>query len=141
MVEGNCLCGHVCYRVARRIERAYQCHCSLCRKQGSAATNLATLVDAADFEWLAGESGVTRYRRESGFSSNFCASCGTTVPNALRASSWMWIPLGGLDGELAPHTVVHLYTESRASWDDTVIACEAFATMPDLDAFARLLGL
>jgi hypothetical protein len=33
-MQGGCLCGAVEFRVEDIYPKAYQCHCSLCRKQG-----------------------------------------------------------------------------------------------------------
>ncbi|MCP5182288.1 MAG: GFA family protein [Pseudomonadales bacterium] len=127
------------YEVSGSVDRAYQCHCSLCRKQGSSASSFATIVAAADFRWLQGEQGVTRFRKRSGFSSYFCSNCGATVPNQLRTNPLVWIPLGGLETSVSPRVVVHLYADSRAPWDTDQLAGRVYAEMPGLDEFMALL--
>jgi hypothetical protein len=45
-MHGSCLCGAVEFRVEDIYPKAYQCHCSLCRKQGGASSSLAIIVEA-----------------------------------------------------------------------------------------------
>lgn len=139
MFRGRCLCGRVKYSISSSLRGAYMCHCSLCRKQGSTASNLATIVDAASFSWDEGSECVNPFRKNTGFSSYFCRVCGSTVPNPLRSSPHVWIPLGALEGDLRPQVVAHIYAESRASWDTMPLEGNVFDTMPPLEEFLAML--
>ena len=137
-VSGRCLCGAVRYELATGVRRTYRCHCSLCRKQGSTRSSFATLVDARDFRWTAGEDGVTRFRKPTGFSSFFCSRCGASVPNPLRDGTMVWVPLGGLEAEVSATVVAHLYVKDRAPWDDEALVGRVYDEMPELQAFVGL---
>ncbi|CAB9514817.1 expressed unknown protein [Seminavis robusta] len=124
MMEGSCLCKAVTFRVDAHVSRLYQCHCSLCQKQSGSTSNTATIVKASDFRWLAGEDSITKWQRETGFSSHFCKTCGCPVPNPLRNTPYYWIPMGLIDAntddsslEKGAQVRVHLFCKSKASWD------------------------
>ena len=116
-MQGNCLCGKVVFEILSPIRNLYQCHCSLCRKQGGSASNTATFVADNAFRWLAGQGNVTSWVKPTGFRSDFCSTCGSPVPNPLRTSGYWWIPAGLLDGALEAEVVAHLFVASAAKWD------------------------
>ena len=46
-MQGKCLCGQVAFEILGAVPKLYQCHCSLCRKQGGSTSNTATIVAIA----------------------------------------------------------------------------------------------
>jgi hypothetical protein len=138
-VKGGCLCGSVEFTVSDIGRNIYQCHCSLCRKQGGSASNSGTVVPLEKLEWTKGREHVTAWRKETGFSSSFCSHCGSPVPNQLGGSDFYWIPVGTLED--APFQIVaNLYIDSKASWGVVAPTGERFETMPELDNFIALLS-
>jgi hypothetical protein len=116
-MQGSCLCGAIEFRVEDIYPKAYQCHCSLCRKQGGASSSLAIIVEARNFSWITGREHISSYVRPTGFRSDFCARCGSPVPNPLRTTAYFWVPAGLLDDLETLETGAHLYTGSKASWE------------------------
>jgi hypothetical protein len=116
-MRGQCLCGSVSFEVSVAAPRLYQCHCSLCRKQGGSASNTAAIVGAGNFRWLGGQAQVSSWVKETGFRSDFCAICGSPVPNPLRGTSYYWVPAGLLDDDRDLEIRAHFYVDSKASWD------------------------
>lgn len=116
-VTGSCLCGEVRYEVRGPFPKLYQCHCSLCRKQGGSVSNTGLIVAADKFCWTAGESGIGRWQRPTGFRSWFCARCGSTVPNPLRDTGYVWVPAGTLDDDAAFEIGAQLFLASRMPCD------------------------
>jgi hypothetical protein len=116
-VRGSCLCGEVRFAVSGPFPKLYQCHCSLCRKQGGSVSNTGLIVAAGNFRWLAGEEGLGRWQRSSGFRSWFCARCGSTVPNPLRDTGYVWVPAGALDDDAPLEIVAQLFLASRMACD------------------------
>ncbi|WP_227510381.1 GFA family protein [Acinetobacter equi] len=55
-----------------------------------------------NFEWLSGFELTKTYKKETGFTANFCTLCGSTLPNQVPSLALMWIPLGALDNEITP---------------------------------------
>ena len=137
-MKGSCLCGNVQFDVTG-VKNIYQCHCSLCRKQGGSASNSGTVVPLENLEWVKGKDSIKSWVKESGFRSDFCINCGSPVPNPLRGLDYYWIPVGALeDGPF--EIVANLYTDSKAQWGVVSPTGERFKTMPELNEFIALLG-
>ncbi|KAB0491272.1 GFA family protein [Pseudomonas vancouverensis] len=118
MATGQCLCGTVRFSLEVEPRFFYRCHCTLCRKQTGVGHNLATLVKAPDFRWEAGQEVVKSWLKPTGYRNDFCAQCGSTVPNVLRDSPYYWIPLGLLDGKLDAECIGDFCTADAMPWDD-----------------------
>ncbi|MGC2778610.1 MAG: GFA family protein [Bradyrhizobium sp.] len=140
-MQGSCLCGAVEFRVEGFAAKAYQCHCSLCRKQGGTSASLAIIVEARNFSWVAGREQISSYVRPTGFRSDFCASCGSPVPNPLRTTAYYWVPTGSLDDAETVEIAAHLYTGSKASWESIPSDAPHFETVPKLSHLIELLSL
>ncbi|AER34415.1 MULTISPECIES: GFA family protein [Pantoea] len=117
MISGRCLCGTVVFKLAQQPSHFYRCHCSLCRRQTGTGHNLATLVHADQFSWLAGEADISSWRRPQGYRNDFCRHCGSTVPNLLRGRPLIWLPIGLLDEDLALQCAGDFCLEDAMSWD------------------------
>lgn len=136
---GQCLCETVSFEILTDIPQLYQCHCSLCRKQSGAASNCGTFVATADFCWRSGQDNVNNWRKDSGFSSSFCKTCGSPVPNILGDTELMFIPVGVL-ADVKRSVVAHLYCDSKASWDVIADSDAVFhAQLPDLMELQKAL--
>jgi hypothetical protein len=107
-------------------------------KRGTAAS-LAIIVDARDFSWLAGREQISSYVRPTGSRSDFCARCGSPVPNPLRITSYYWVPAGLLDDAETVEVAAHLYTGSKASWETIPSDAPHFETVPKLSHLMELL--
>ncbi|MFT7461664.1 MAG: hypothetical protein ACI909_004367 [Planctomycetota bacterium] len=136
---GKCLCGEVQFEIAGKMPNLYQCHCALCRKQGGSASNSATIVHESNFSWKTGADKIAYYKKDTGFSSDFCSICGSTVPNRLRESDKYWVPAGLLEGNEGEEIVAHIYTQSKAGWDRIPESGQHFDEMPDVETFYQLL--
>ena len=117
MTSGQCLCGAVRFSLEVEPRYFYRCHCSLCRKQTGVGHNLATLVKADEFRWLAGQALISSWQKPSGYRNDFCSACGSTVPNPLRQTPYFWIPLGLLDVELSSACIGDFCTDDAMPWD------------------------
>lgn len=116
-LQGSCLCGAVRFEVDGPFPKLYQCHCSLCRKQGGSVSNTGLIMAADKFRWLEGEAKVGKWQRSTGFRSWFCQRCGSTVPNPLRDTGYVWVPTGALDGDGPLEVGAQLFLGSKTSWD------------------------
>lgn len=139
MLRGKCLCEAVAFEISGATPRLYQCHCSLCRKQGGSISNTATIVAKDNFRWLSGEDRISSFVLPTGFRSDFCSTCGSTVPNPLRNTPYYWVPSGLFDGSEKLQIAVHLYVGSRAAWDTAPLSGTQFETMPEMLAFIEAL--
>jgi hypothetical protein len=138
-MRGECLCGAVAFEIAGPVPKLYQCHCSLCRKQGGSTSNTATVVAASSFRWLSGQERIGSYVKPTGFRSDFCSICGSTLPNPLRDTGYYWVPSGALDASEKLEITVHLFVGSRAAWDTAPLVGTQYETMPEMDEFIRAL--
>jgi hypothetical protein len=138
-MHGKCLCGSVEFEVAGKSLGLYQCHCSLCRKQGGSSSNTATIVGAENFLWLSGQEHISSWVRDTGFRSDFCSKCGSPVPNPLRGTPYYWVPVGLLDDEQELEIVAHVFVGSKASWEIISQQGVRYETIPELPEFIALL--
>jgi len=138
-VRGACLCDAVQFEVDGPYPFLYQCHCSLCRKQGGSTSNTGLIVDADKFRWVAGEGLISRWARASGFRSHFCSRCGSPVPNPLRDTGYIWVPSGLLDGDGPLEIGAQLYVQSKAHWAKLPSGVRLFDAAPELKEMIALL--
>lgn len=138
-LHGSCLCGSVEFSVTDINRNMYQCHCTLCRKQGGSASNSATIVPLQQVEWLKGKDKIHSWVKDTGFRSDFCSICGSAVPNPLRGMDYYWIPVGTLDD--APFTMAaNIYVGSKASWGVVATTGAQFETAPEFAEFIPMLA-
>lgn len=138
-MRGQCLCEAVSFEIVGVTPKLYQCHCSLCRKQGGSTSNTGTVVAAENFRWLSGKENISTFVKPTGFRSDFCSTCGSTVPNPLRNTPYVWVPSGMLEGTENLEIAVHLYVGSRAAWDKAPLTGQLFETMPEMLTFIKML--
>ncbi len=97
-MNGSCLCGTIEFELTHKPAVFYRCHCSLCRKQSGVGYNIATLVKDSEFRWIKGENCIASWSKPTGYRTDFCNVCGSTVPNSLRDVPYVWVPVGLIDG-------------------------------------------
>ena len=138
-MRGSCLCGSVEFEISGDLPGIYQCHCSLCRKEGGSASNAAVVVDAANVSWTAGRELISSYVRPTGFRTDFCSRCGSPVPHPLRTTSYYWVPVGLFDDEAKLNVEAHVFTDSKASWDVISPHGRRFEAAPEPAEFMELM--
>lgn len=127
--SGSCLCGEVRFAVCGSFDRFYLCHCSHCRKDTGSAHAANLFSATAELQWLAGERSVqsyglagTRHRR------CFCRVCGSALP--YQDPGLLVVPAGSLDSELSIRPDAHIFTASRAGWDEGLENVPAWPQLP-----------
>jgi hypothetical protein len=117
--RGSCLCGAVAYRLTAPPIRCRTCHCSRCRKAGSAAhvSYLATSFEGVRF--TRGEDRVVTYAVPGAryFKHAFCQDCGSTMPRKDAERGIAIVPMGSLDDDPGIRPASRIYVGSRAAWD------------------------
>lgn len=133
ILRGSCLCGTVCYSVSPPFVQFYHCHCSRCRKSTGTAHATNLYAPRKQFMWTSGQNNIVHYDviPKKRFASVFCKTCGAKVPYP-RDENLMIIPAGSLDDDpnVTPH--VHVFWDSRASWDDTHDLLPKFSERPNV---------
>ena len=139
LMRGKCLCGSVEFELVGAVPKLYQCHCSLCRKQGGSSSNTATIVSAESLRWVCGKEHISSWIKDTGFRSDFCSICGSPVPNPLQNRPYYWVPVGLLEGDPQREIVAHVFLGSKASWAAVSPHGMHYETMPELSEFMALL--
>lgn len=128
--SGSCLCGKVKFLINKDIHTMYHCHCSLCRKQSGTGANSATLVSETLFEWVSGINFIGTFKKDSGFTSCFCISCGSPVPNNVGNSPFIWIPLGLLNEMPVIKRRLGFCLNSKSNWAPIVQVDKEYSELP-----------
>jgi hypothetical protein len=131
-VSGSCLCGAVAFAAATIPTRVVNCYCSLCRRSRAAAFSSTLLVGREAFRWDRGEARIRSYAMPTPrkYGTDFCAECGSPVPNAAGGAAMVMLPTGAIDSPLPSLPAVHLYVGSKASWYDIADAWPQFEELP-----------
>ena len=138
-MNGKCLCGEVKFLIEGSLPNFYQCHCSLCRKATGTSSNTATFVNKNNLKWLSGKKNITKYSHSSGFRSNFCSVCGSPVPNIINNTEIYCVPAGLIDECNNSKIVAHLYTASKANWDNICKDGTKYDERPEIEALNKSL--
>lgn len=138
-MKGSCLCGSIGFEIDADALSAYQCHCTLCKKQSGSSSNSATLVEQSSFRFIKGSDLIKSWVKQSGFRSDFCSNCGSPVPNPIRALGLIWVPLGLLPVDVKPQEVIHLCMSTLSSWHLVADGSQQFQALPDLNELKKLL--
>lgn len=126
---GSCLCGAVRYEVEGVFEHFFLCHCSHCRKDTGSAHAANLFAAGATLRWLAGQDKVSTFRLPgTRHARSFCAICGSALP--LAAPGMLVVPAGSLDDAPGMRPQAHLFTASRADWDDALETLPGFERFP-----------
>lgn len=128
--EGSCLCGAVHYELTGTPDRFFLCHCSRCRKgTGSAHASNMFLADAA-LTFISGSDLITTFSVEGARHSRaFCSRCGSPLPMA-QPGDRVKLPAGSLDTAAGMRPLAHIWTASRADWDDHLEDVPGFDERP-----------
>jgi hypothetical protein len=140
-MNGQCLCGAVKFRLKQKPSNIYQCHCSQCRKITGTSSNSSCIVHKSEFEWLEGKSNISSYSHDSGYRSDFCRTCGSSLPNEIRGTSFYWVPVGALDDSMNIKVVAHLCVNSKASWERIIGEGIKYSGVPDFNELLTVVGL
>lgn len=121
MIRGSCLCGGVCFEVARTVGPFELCHCSRCRKSCGSAFVSGVGVKTSDYRLIQGAELIRTYQapvveRPPGYSTSFCGRCGSPVPNPSPHSAWFEIAAGLFDDDPGTRPDKHIFVEYRAPW-------------------------
>lgn len=130
MLSGNCLCGDIQYELNHDIHTLIFCHCSRCRKESSSTFNTATPIPASTLLFTKGKDKLG-YFSENRVTRTLCPRCGShfyTVrdndPDTFR------FRVGTLNTPIYPEKKIHIFTDSKASWDTICDDYPQFAEMP-----------
>jgi hypothetical protein len=117
LIEGECFCGTVQYRIDGDLTRARSCHCSRCRKAFSGASSAyAELVDPESLIWVSGSDNLQNFSSQQDWELVFCKTCGTTICGTHQGHMH-GVALGTVNGDPGVEIEAHIFVGSKAPWD------------------------
>ena len=129
--SGSCLCGEVQFEVDGPFEKFYLCHCSYCRKDTGSAHGANLFSRSASLRWLSGEaSAVVFILPNTRHARSFCSRCGSALPHVQMGGELLIVPAGSLDTDVPIQPQAHLFTASRANWDNGLESVKKFERFP-----------
>jgi len=127
-IRGSCLCGGVRYQFEGKAFLFNHCHCVQCRKSHGAAFASNLHLKPEQFQWLAGESLVSRYESSPGCKRSFCSVCGGNV--AIVLHDQVVVPAASVDDPLDAKPQLTLFAGEKVDWVDVAADIPAFKTWP-----------
>jgi hypothetical protein len=126
---GSCLCGAVRFEITGQFEQFYLCHCDYCRKGSGSAHGANLFSSTAQLTWIEGEDKKTLFQLPATRHHKcFCSICGSALPCTL--GTMLVAPAGSLDRAVSIKPDAHIFTSSRAAWDDRLELVPSFERFP-----------
>lgn len=115
-VEGRCLCGALHWSYDAPFSTMLHCHCSACRKHHGTLFATTVVGPLSTFHWRAGTEKIGTWQSSAQERRGFCAVCGSKVPRVEHDTQRVFMPAGGLEGELGIRPQLHLFVGSKPAW-------------------------
>ena len=116
--KGSCLCGKVRFEIEGAFESFFLCHCEYCRKDTGSAHAANLFSTTARVNWLSGQDGIKTYNLPATrHTKSFCSKCGSALPYTQEDGEWIAVPAGSLDDKVPIKPNAHIFTASKADWD------------------------
>ena len=113
---GGCLCGGVRYEIRGRLGAITLCHCSQCRRfHGGAAPYASARREKLSFT---SERSLAWFQSSPLVKRGFCRECGSSLFWSHEDLPLIEIAMGTVDGATGMHTTAHIWTDSRADWEN-----------------------
>jgi hypothetical protein len=116
MTTGRCLCGDVQYEIDGAISPIWLCHCSKCRRANGSAFHAGAICKPEQLRWISGEDSIREYEDTPTYKVRFCSRCGSPVPSHLAQYGFVFLHVGGLDGDPGRGIDHHIFVGSKAPW-------------------------
>lgn len=130
--KGSCLCGAVTFEIEGDFDRFFLCHCSRCRKDTGSAHAANLFSSSAKLKWLSGEDRVKNFQLpETRHSKSFCVECGSALPRIKEDGKLLVVPAGCLDSDFSIKPYAHIFTGSKANWDNDLEKIRQFNQLPE----------
>jgi hypothetical protein len=128
---GSCLCGTVRFEVKGDFDSFYLCHCQHCRKDTGSAHAANLVSQSAKLTWQSGMDVVASFTLPgTRHSKSFCKLCGSALPSTAIAGLLV-VPAGCLDTKVSILPTAHIFTSSKAAWDEKLGEVPKFEGLPE----------
>jgi hypothetical protein len=131
-IKGSCLCGGVAFEVTGTPTSVNNCHCSRCRKARGTAHATNAVMPLSGVRYVRGEELLTSYMPPGAktFKHVFCRVCGSSMPRLDEHRQIAVIPMGAFDDDPGVRPGRHIFTDSKAAWDEIVDGLPVFPGAP-----------
>ena len=127
---GSCLCGAVRFEVKGDFDSFYLCHCHHCQKDTGSAHSANLFSHSAELVWRSGADAVTSFTLPgTRHNKSFCRLCGSALPN-IQVAGLLVVPAGCLDSRITTLPTAHIFSSSRAVWDEGLGEVPEFDGLP-----------
>ena len=128
--KGSCLCGSVTFEIKGDFDSFYLCHCKHCQKDTGSAFAANLFSSSAILTWTSGVDAVTTFTLEkTRHSKSFCKICGSALPSA-QSQNMLVVPGGCLDTRLLIKPTAHIFSASKAAWEESLDTLKKFERLP-----------
>lgn len=117
----SCLCENIKFEINWTFDSFYLCHCKYCRKDTGSnhASNLFS--KNAKIKWITWLDFIKTFNyKNTRHSINFCSNCASHMPILQDNWNTLVIPAWCLDTKIDITPNWHIFTESKASWDENL---------------------
>ena len=130
-VKGSCLCGSVNFEIDGDFDSFFLCHCSYCRKDTGSAHGANLFSSNAKLKWKSGQDLVKNFKLTgTRHTKSFCSECGSAMPIEVPESGFIVVPAGSLDEEISIKPTAHIFTASKAKWENDLDKVHSFEAFP-----------
>ncbi|OAN17999.1 ADP-ribosylglycohydrolase [Photobacterium jeanii] len=129
-LSGSCLCNKVQIEVPDDFEYMGNCHCSECRKFTGSDYSSVGGISSDKFRFIAGEEFVTIYPKSAETELAFCRCCGSSLFSHKLKTHKHNIRLGILDDVPTHKPSFHIFTASKAPWNEITDDLKQFEKGP-----------
>jgi hypothetical protein len=118
-LTGGCLCGGVCFELARPPLTAGYCHCTRCQRRTGTASSAQARIDGSTLRLLQGEELLKAWRHpDGGHEKLFCGECGAHLfSRNTEDHTQMSVRLGAFDGDPGIRPSWRSFVAYAAPWE------------------------
>ncbi|USD33779.1 MULTISPECIES: GFA family protein [Vibrio] len=127
---GSCLCRKIQIEVSDEFEYMGNCHCSECRKFTGSDYSSVGGLSSDKFGFKSGEEFVSVFKKSAETELAFCSCCGSSLFSRKLKTGKYNIRLGILDNEPTHKPSFHIFTGSKAPWNEITDGLKQFDKGP-----------
>jgi len=129
-LSATCLCGSIRIEIPDEFEYMGYCHCSECRKfSGSDSASVGGL-DSSKVKIKTGNENITYYHKTEETDLAFCSICGSSLFTRKKRGGKHNIRLGILNDTPTQKPSFHIFTGSKAKWENICDSLPQFEEKP-----------
>lgn len=133
MINGQCQCGAVRFRVEGPLRDVAVCHCSVCRRtHGGPATYTACAIDALHLD----AAEALRHYEVAEATYSFCGTCGSQLFWRRPSFAHVSISAGAIEPPTGVKTTRHIFVAHAGDYEDLSTDLPKFADYSGSEAIS-----